>query len=430
MNYQETLDFLYNSLPTFHRIGATAFKPTLENTLALCKIAGDPHLKFPAIHIAGTNGKGSTSHMLAAILQECGYKTGLYTSPHLKNFTERFRINGSEMNPIRVMEFVDKYKTYIQTIKPSFFEMTTAMAFDHFAREKIDIGVIEVGLGGRLDSTNIITPLLSLITNISLDHQNILGETLPDIAREKAGIIKKNIPLVVSEHQEDVHAIFKNRTNELQATLTVASEKYLLKNEKTENGILTAEVFDNTGKKRFVIETDLSGIYQLRNIPGVLAAIDILRAQGWNITEEKIRSALKQVIPLTGLKGRWQVLGRSPLIICDTAHNEAGIQNIVRQINSISFNKLHFVLGTVNDKDVKNMIRMLPPNAYYYFCRPDIPRGLDAALLYSYAKEQGLEGEIASGVGEAILKAQAASNEGDLIFIGGSNFVVAEIPFL
>lgn len=429
MNYQETLDYLYNSLPTYHRIGASALKPSLDNTLALCKILGDPQHSFPSIHIAGTNGKGSTSHMLAAILQECGYKTALFTSPHLKNFTERIKVNGKEMPSEDVMRFVENNKVHFERIKPSFFEMTAAMAFDHFAKEKVDIAVIEVGLGGRLDSTNIISPLLSVITNISYDHQNILGDTLNKIAYEKAGIIKKGIPVVISEYQEEVIRVFEEKAKENSTSITIGSGQYQLKDERIENGKLSAEVICER-KKLFTIVSDLSGKYQLKNIPGVLTVVDELRKQGYTLTEEKVASALSRVVRLTGLKGRWQILSHHPLTICDTAHNEAGIQYVMEQLASMKFDRLHFVYGTVNDKDIQKILPLFSPDAHYYFCRPNIPRGLDASLLYAYAQNQGLKGEVLSSVSEAIAVAKANANPNDLIFIGGSNFVVAEIENL
>jgi dihydrofolate synthase / folylpolyglutamate synthase len=430
VNYQETLDYLYNSLPTYHRIGDSALKPTLDNTLALCKPLGDPQKKFKSIHIAGTNGKGSTSHMLAAILQQCGYKTGLFTSPHLKSFTERIRINGKEIDVQQVVDYVEGNKIYFDKIKPSFFEMTTALAFGVFAKENIDIAVVEVGLGGRFDSTNIITPLLSLITNISLDHQKILGDTLPQIAFEKAGIIKSKVPVIISEYQEEVIRVFKDKAEKESARLVVGSDKYQLVNVSSEKGRLKSDVYFGKELRLKEIETDLSGLYQLKNIPGVLAAVDELRNQGFILPDEKIKDALLQVVKLTGLKGRWQKLNDEPLIICDTAHNEAGMMNVVEQLKLLRFKQLHFVFGTVNDKDIQKVLSILPKDAFYYFCQPNIPRALDAFILFSNAQSFGLVGEVVPSVHDAIKKAKDNASSEDMIFIGGSNFVVAEIENL
>lgn len=424
--YRETLDYLYNSLPTYHRIGDIAYKPTLENTLALSNHLGNPHTKFKALHIAGTNGKGSTSHMLAAILQLCGYKTGLYTSPHLKNFTERIKVNGVEMDPQKVVDFVQNYKVHFESIKPSFFEMTTVLAFDHFAKEKVDVAVVEVGLGGRLDSTNIIHPLLSVITNISLDHQNILGDTLVKIAGEKAGIVKANVPLIVSQYQEEVYPVFDQKIKELSSKVVVASEKYHLQNVKLEYGKLSGDLYQGSELRMEDLIMDLPGMYQVHNIPGVFASIDILREQGFILPEEKIKQALSQVVALTGLKGRWQILNKNPLTICDTAHNEAGIRYVVDQLRSLTYQQLHIVFGAVNDKDVNKVLSLLPKDAYYYFCQPDIPRALDAHILFSAAQNFQLEGEVIPKVSRAIAKAKLNSTPEDVIFIGGSNFVVAE----
>lgn len=430
MNYQQILDYLYSSLPTYHLIGDSALKPTLDNTLALCKVLGDPHKKFKSIHIAGTNGKGSCSHMLAAVLQACGYKTGLFTSPHLKNFTERIKINGKELGQEYVIEFVKNNKNHLDKIKPSFFEMTTAMAFDHFAKEQVDIAVIEVGLGGRLDSTNILTPLVSLITNISYDHQSVLGNTLPQIAFEKAGIIKPGVPVVISEYQEEVFQVFANKAEHTVTEIILGSDKYCLKNEKMENGSLLADVFAGPEKIVSELSLDLSGKYQLKNIPGVLAVIEILRKRGFQISQNKIKYALSEVVKLTGLKGRWQKLCSSPLTICDTAHNEAGIRTVIEQINSIKHKQLHMVYGTVNDKDIQTVLSLLPKNALYYFCQPNIPRALDAFILHAYALNHGLTGEVVPEVPQAIARARVNASADDLIFIGGSNFVVAEIEEL
>ncbi|HNT50656.1 MAG TPA: folylpolyglutamate synthase/dihydrofolate synthase family protein [Cyclobacteriaceae bacterium] len=423
MNYPETLAYLYNNLPMFQRVGASAFKKDLTNTLALCKALGNPHQKFKSIHIAGTNGKGSTSHMLAAILQSAGYKTGLYTSPHLKEFTERIRLNGKEIGRDFVTDFVERVKPQLEFIKPSFFEITVAMAFDFFASEKVDIAVIETGLGGRLDSTNVITPVLSVITNISWDHMDMLGDSLPAIAYEKAGIIKPNIPVVISETQTEIQHVFESKALETKSKIIFADKHYqvLKQEEKFE--------INNLGHW-FILESDLKGSYQSKNIAGVLTATDELRTLGFTIPEPSVLTGLKNVTALTGLKGRWQILSNAPLTICDTGHNEAGIREILKQLNDVNFKNLHWVWGMVKDKDVSKIINLLPKAAQYYFCQATIPRAMDAATLAQYAKAAGLNGLVVADVNEAIQTARRNAAAGDLILIGGSTFVVAEIDNL
>ncbi|MFM7851401.1 MAG: bifunctional folylpolyglutamate synthase/dihydrofolate synthase, partial [Flammeovirgaceae bacterium] len=320
-NYQQTLEYLYQNLPMFQRVGVSAFKKDLTNTIALCEALGNPQHKFKAIHVAGTNGKGSTSHMLAAVLQSAGYKTGLYTSPHLKNFTERIRINGQEVPPSFVVDFVNRIHTAIESINPSFFEITVAMAFDYFAQQQVDVAVVEVGLGGRLDSTNVINPVLSVITNISWDHMDLLGDTLPQIAYEKAGVIKQNTPVIISEYQPEVMEVFKKKTSETNSPITLADEVYQVKN----NGFGKFIVNETTE-----FQLDLLGNYQQKNVAGVLAAIDVLRGAGFIISKEAISTGLSQTTSLTGLKGRWQKLGENPLVICDTGHNEPGVQQVLQ----------------------------------------------------------------------------------------------------
>jgi dihydrofolate synthase / folylpolyglutamate synthase len=405
----------------FQRVGAVAYNRDLTNTLALCDALGNPQHKFKCVHIAGTNGKGSSSHMTAAILQSAGYKTGLYTSPHLKEFTERIRINGEEVGQHFVVDFVDRIKPYIEKIKPSFFEMTVAMAFDYFASEQVDVAVIEVGLGGRLDSTNIITPLVSLITNISYDHKELLGDTLKKIAFEKAGIIKHNIPVVISEYQEEVIEVFKGKAAEEKAPLEVASNRF------SYDGV---RIFDQQSIRFPKIDSQLKGQYQTKNIPGVLLAIEKLKERGFLITDENIKKGIEEVTTLTGLKGRWQKLNERPLIIADTGHNEAGISEIVSQIKTLQFDRLHMVIGMVKDKDIAGVLRLLPTNAYYYFCQAKIPRAMDAKDLANRAKEFNLEGEVIADVSKAIDKAKERALKEDFIFIGGSTFVVSEIQDL
>ncbi len=420
-DYPATLQYLYDNLPVFHRIGAVAYKPDLGNTLALCKTLGDPQYKFKSIHIAGTNGKGSSSHMIAAILQSAGYRTGLYTSPHLKEFTERIRINGAEVEQSFVVDFVRRIQPSIEIIRPSFFEITVAMAYDYFAQQEVDIAVIEVGLGGRLDSTNIITPLVSLITNISYDHKDLLGDTLPKIAFEKAGIIKRTIPVVISEHQSEVIDVFKNKAREEHAPLQVASERF------TFDG---SDVFDNDVIRFANLNPQLKGKYQRKNIPGVILAIEKLNEQGFLITDDHIKNGIEQVTSLTGLKGRWQKLGENPLMICDTGHNEAGIKEVVEQIKSVSFKKLYMVIGMVKDKDISGVLSLLPKEAYYLFCQAKLPRAMDANELFGKAKSVGLTGSVEPDVNRALHIAMEMAGRDDMIFIGGSTFVVAEIDGL
>ncbi len=408
----------------FQRVGSIAYKPNLTNTLRLCELLGNPHHKFKSIHVAGTNGKGSVSHMLAAILQTAGYKTGLYTSPHLKEFTERIRIDGREIDKNFVIDFVERVKPEIEKIKPSFFEITVAMAFDYFAHQKVDIAIIETGMGGRLDSTNVITPLLSLITNISWDHKDLLGDTLQKIASEKAGIIKTSVPVIVSERQEEVQAVFESKAIECKSELVFASDRY--KARCIKRGVFEIK----SDKKQFSIELDLLGIYQSKNIKGVLTTVDELAKLGVNISSHQIKEGLKNVTTLTGLKGRWQQIGDNPLTICDTGHNEAGITEIVNQLTEIKFNKLHWVLGVVKDKDVSTILSLLPKDAYYYFCQASIPRALPAIELQEKAAAVRLNGIIIEDVNQAISEARNNSRSDDLIFVGGSTFVVAEIENL
>jgi dihydrofolate synthase / folylpolyglutamate synthase len=424
LSYQEVLDYLYKNLPMYQRIGVVAYKADLDNTIALCDTLGNPQNKFRSIHVAGTNGKGSSSHMLAAILQSAGYKTGLYTSPHLKEFTERIKIDGQEIDQKFVVDFVNTIKPAIEKIKPSFFEITVAMAFEYFAQRKVDVAVIEVGLGGRLDSTNVITPLVSLITNISWDHKEILGDTLPKIAYEKAGIIKKNIPVVVSERQDEVDFVFQKKAKETNSPLIFASDE--LKIADYGNGELIAHSsgIDST------YHLDLKGSYQRKNLAGVLTTVNVLKDRGLSIPDNAISSGLESTVSLTGLKGRWQKLNDKPFIVCDTGHNEAGVQEVLSQIGKQKFDKLHIVWGMVNDKDITAILKMLPRHTAYYFCQAKIPRAMPAQELMTKASEFGLQGLVVGDVNEAIMKAKRSCTENDMIFIGGSTFVVAEIDNL
>jgi dihydrofolate synthase/folylpolyglutamate synthase len=431
MTYQQTIDYLYAQLPLFTRVGVSAFKADLNNTIELCSRLNNPQHKFRTIHIAGTNGKGSTSHMLAAVLQTAGYKTGLYTSPHLKDFRERIRINGEMISERSVIDFVADHKQDFEDIQPSFFEMTVGLAFDIFAKEKVDIAVIETGLGGRLDSTNIITPLLSVITNIGWDHMNILGDTLPLIAAEKAGIIKPNIPVIIGERQEEVAEVFIRKAEKENAPISFASDlfdsKVKIQNPKGYDDLLEVEVTQNSQPITHNLQLDLTGSYQLKNVKTVLAVINELRQQGFTITDEHIKTALSQVKTLTGLHGRWETLSTNPLTICDTGHNPDGIQEVLKNIAAVKHDQLHFVMGIVNDKDSSKVLAMLPKDAIYYFCKPDIPRGLDAEILKEKAAEFDLNGETYPSVKAALAAAQKAAGTGDLVFVGGSTFVVAEV---
>ena len=413
----------------FHRIGTAAYKKDLYNTIRLCEYIGNPQDKFKSIHVAGTNGKGSTSHMLASILQKAGYKIGLYTSPHLKNFTERIKINGEPIPRESVVEYIQQNRAHLDEIQPSFFEMTVAMAFDYFAKEAIDIAVVEVGLGGRLDSTNIITPILSVITNISYDHQSILGNTLKEIASEKAGIIKPGVPAVVSERQEEVAEVFISKADEVNASLYFASDNYIIKEYSLQEGRLKACYINQATGDELMLYSELTGLYQLQNIRGALQATAILQSL-LSISDHDIKEGIADAVTSTGLKGRWQQLQTNPLVICDTGHNEEGIKQAVAQLQSIPHRKLHVVIGVVNDKDITKILKLLPRGARYYFTQAHIPRALDAYSLQEKAKEFSLNGEVAENVNLALELARKNASADDLIFVGGSTFVVAELDEL
>ncbi len=427
MNYKETLDFLFSSLPMFQRIGAAAYKANLDNTLALDEYLDHPHTSFKSIHVAGTNGKGSVCHMLAAILQKAGYKTGLYTSPHLKDFRERIRINGQCIPETEVTGFVEVHKPFIEKIKPSFFEMTVALAFDFFRRKKVDIAVIETGLGGRLDSTNIVSPVVSVITNIGLDHTNLLGDTLKKIAGEKAGIIKHRTPVVIGETQE-VFPVFMKKSNEMNAPLFIADQKYRV--EECESGSINKQAFRvyvMDGLRFDPIITDLLGDYQRKNIATVLRTADVLVDEGFKVTDTSILSGCSNVIKLTGLRGRWEILDTNPLVICDTGHNREGLIEVIRQLRRTAHKQLHFIFGTVSDKDPSHVLKVLPREAIYYFTQAPIPRAMPGKELAGMALKMGLQGEIYQTPLEALEAARAAAGEEDLIFVGGSTFIVAEV---
>ena len=403
MNYQETLSWMFNRLPMFQTQGKNALNNKLDNILTFTSALGNPQTKFKSLHIAGTNGKGSSSSMLASILQEAGYKVGLYTSPHLKDFRERIKIDGKEIPEDYVVNFISENKSFLEKHSLSFFEMTVGMAFSYFAEEKVDIAVIEVGLGGRFDSTNIITPEVSLITNISKDHTDILGDTLPKIAFEKAGIIKRNVPVVISEYQEETAPVFTAKAKEMNAPIIFA------------NHIETS------------LTTDLQGTYQEKNIKGVIAVTELLIHQGWDITPENIAQGLLHVVHNTNLKGRWQTLGSCPTIVCDTGHNVGGLTYVMEQLKKQTYTHLHIVVGFVKEKDVNSVLELFPKEATYYFCSPAIARGLNVDTLKEIATTKGLQGERYSSVAEALNAAKAQALPTDFIFVGGSTFVVAEV---
>ncbi|WP_113635500.1 bifunctional folylpolyglutamate synthase/dihydrofolate synthase [Nubsella zeaxanthinifaciens] len=427
MTYPQTVDYLYSRLPMFTRIGASAFKKDLTNTIALCDALNNPQNKYKTIHVGGTNGKGSTSHMLAAIFQKAGYKTGLYTSPHLKDFRERIRVNGKMVSKSFVTKFVKEHQTLISAIEPSFFEVTVAMAFSYFEQQQVDIAIIEVGLGGRLDSTNIIQPELAVITNISLDHTNMLGNTFAEIAFEKAGIIKKNTPVIIGEHHPETDPVFIKKATEQNANLIFAQDDLIVTNIAKNVDTLKVDVIqkDQTLFKNLAL--DLTGGYQLKNILTVIEASLQLKKLGYNLTDKAILDALKSVKKLTGLQGRWQTLHKKPLTICDTGHNKAGIAEVVENIKQTPYENLHMVIGMVKDKDINAVLALLPSQARYYFCQPQLERALPAAELKEQALQYQLRGEAFTSVADALQTAQNAANEKDLIFIGGSTFVVAEI---
>src|SRR5690554_5092550 len=388
----------------YQRVGQTAYKADLEATLKLVAHLENPETGFKSIHVAGTNGKGSSSHILASVFQEAGYKTGLYTSPHLKDFRERIKINGKMIPKKHVSEFVEKYQAYFETNQLSFFEMTVGLAFDYFRNEKVDIAIVEVGMGGRLDSTNIVIPEVSIITNIGLDHTQFLGTTLTAIAAEKAGIIKEGIPVVIGESQSDTKSVFNRIATEKNAAISFA------------------DTFDSVE-----FTSDLKGIYQKKNIKTVLATLRIMQKSGWKISEENIQKGLLKTIENTGLMGRWQTLRENPKVICDTGHNKEGLLLVMEQLKSENFKNLHIVFGVVSDKALDSVLPLMPPTASYYFCKPDIPRGMDAGILASEAMRFGLKGDVFSSVQAAYNAALKTALKEDLIFVGGSTFVVAEV---
>jgi dihydrofolate synthase/folylpolyglutamate synthase len=428
VTYQETLGFLFSQLPAYHRIGKAAYKNNLDNTVALDNYSANPHRRYYTIHVGGTNGKGSVSHMIASVLQEAGYRTGLYTSPHLMDFRERIRVNGGMIPEEKVIAFVNDHKNIIESLKPSFFEMTVAMAFSYFAECNVDVAVIEVGLGGRLDSTNIIKPVLSLITNIGHDHMNLLGDTLEKIALEKAGIIKENVPVLISESQQNIKEIFISKAAETVSDIFFADERYTCKLEESDNlnGSRRYKITDLITFQTIEGESALGGDCQSKNLAAVYSAFKIL-SDIFKISDNYISDGIKKVVTNTGLKGRWQILDQKPLTICDTGHNKEGLKYVTDQLNRIPKTRLHVILGFVNDKDLKSVLPLFPPEATYYFTRASIPRALNENVLKSQAGEFGLTGQSYPDVRTALIRARENSTEADLIFIGGSTFIVAEI---
>ena len=428
MNYSETIQFLYAKLPAFQKLGKKALKPKLTNIISLCEALGNPQNNFKSIHVAGTNGKGSSSHFLASILMESGLKVGLYTSPHLKDYKERFKINGIDADEAYIIQFVENCTEIIEKINPSFFELSVALAFKYFSDEKVDIAVIEVGLGGRYDSTNIISnKILSLITNIGFDHMDILGDTLPEIAYEKAGIIKENIPTIVSEYLPETIEIFKKEASRNHSKLYFASDLYNIRVIQSELDSLKLEVKKNINGENLLIESGLLGEYQKTNIIGILASCEVLNQNGLAISEKDIVLGIKNVVDNTKLKGRWQILHRKPLIICDTGHNEHALAITLKKISAYNKGIIHFILGFVKDKDLKKVFPLLPKDAKYYFCTFDSFRALKPLELSEKALEFGINSSNFLNVNQALDFVKKEAKENDLVFIGGSTYLVAEI---
>ena len=427
MNYEQTINYLFSRLPMYSRVGAAAYKPNLDNTIELCAILDNPQNKFKTVHVAGTNGKGSVSHMLAAVMQTAGYRTGLYTSPHLKDFRERIKVNGKMIDKKFVINFTEEIQSMISKLEPSFFELTVAMAFDFFAHEKVDIAIIETGLGGRLDSTNIIIPELSIITNIGWDHMNILGDSLDKIAREKAGIIKAGVPVVVGEELPETKPIFVSIANEKKSPLVFANDTRTVLNWSWEDHNLVLEVAEphHTDHKKYTL--DLGGIYQAKNLVTVLAASSTLQSLDWKISEQHIKTGLKQVKKLTGLHGRWEIIHSQPLVVLDVAHNPEGIRQLLQQIEITEHHDLHIIMGMVNDKDITTVLAEMPQQATYYFTKAQIPRALDEQELAKKGNATGLSGAHYPDINTALKTALVKAGKQDMIVVCGSVFLVGEV---
>jgi dihydrofolate synthase/folylpolyglutamate synthase len=429
MDYQQTLQWLFSQLPMYQRIGKAAYKADLEITIRLLEKLGNPQEKFKALHIAGTNGKGSVSHILACVLQEAGYKTGLYTSPHLKDFRERIKINGQMIPEDQVVSFTDQHKKLFEELQPSFFEMTVAMAFDHFANEKVDFAVLETGMGGRLDSTNVSKAVVSVVTNIGHDHMQFLGDDVEKIAAEKAGIFKKGVPVVIGEKQSWVSEVFEKTAKEKNTTVVYADEHIELKPiQRRDKAKLYYDVWYNNELYLENLASPLLATYQIKNLKTAIQVLELLNKNNTiGINRQTIAEGIENTLENTNLMGRWQILSTNPLTICDTGHNPEGLQAVLDQINQTQFNHLHFVFGMVNDKNPESMLYLLPNDATYYFCKPDIPRGMDEEVLQQHGFKAGLRGKAYSSVREALNSAVNNAGAEDLVFIGGSTFVVAEV---
>ena len=429
MNYKETVNWLFDKLPMFQRMGKAAYKSDMGNTIQLLNLLGNPQDKFRTIHVAGTNGKGSVSHIIASVLQEAGFKTGLYTSPHIKDFRERIKINGELIPEEDVIQFVQSNINEFEKIKPSFFEMTVAMAFDHFAKNSVDIAVVEVGLGGRLDSTNVVNPLISVITNITLDHTRFLGNSIEKIAGEKAGIIKDNIPVVIGRKQYNTKEVFEKIASEKRAEIFYAEDHYdikMLQSLKPDEQFI--DIWKNNELFLEGVNSPLLGSYQQENIVTALMVLELLVSKyEFPIEPENIQEGIEYIIKNTGLLGRWYIINTNPLTVCDTGHNEDGIRAVVQQIMEQTFDHLHFVFGMVNDKNTHTILSLLPRNATYYFCKPDIPRGMNEEELQKKAEEAGLTGLSYNSVESAFSSAFNNARPRDMVFVGGSTFVVAEV---
>lgn len=427
MNYESTIEFLYQKLPMFTRVGSAAYKADLSNTLALCELLDHPEKKFKSIHIAGTNGKGSCSHMLASIMQSAGYKTGLYTSPHVSDFKERIKINGIEIDENWLIGFVEKMIPAMEKINPSFFEVSVAMAFDYFAQQNVDIAIIETGLGGLLDSTNVILPEVSVITNISFDHTNLLGNTLAEIAIQKAGIIKPHVPVVIGETDKTLTKLFNDVATSNESTIAYAEKEYRLLEYSLKFPELSINYLKTNNSRRLEVNTDLSGLYQLKNVRTVLTAVDILCEKGWQISDHQILNGLKFAKRNTGLIGRFDLIHQEPMIITDVAHNEAGLQEVFNQLSQLSFNQLHIITGFVKDKDLEKALAVFPANARYYFTQANIPRALPFHDLYLLAHQFGLKGNEFANVHEALNESLRQAAKDDLILVTGSFFILGDV---
>ena len=427
MNYKETLEFLYSQLPAYHRIGKAAYKDDLSNSIAFDDYLRHPHRRYRTIHITGTNGKGSVSHMIASVLMKAGYKTGLFTSPHISDFRERIRVNGRMIPKQAVTGFVSRHSEFIKALKPSFFEMTAAMGFEYFAEAGVDVAVIEVGLGGRLDSTNIIDPVLSVITNIGHDHMDLLGDSLEKVATEKAGIIKFKVPVVISETQTETEHVFLSKAAETDSEIYFADRNYLctLDDLDYETGRRIYRIYDKLSDQRFTGETYLGGDYQAKNLLAVFQAFRVLK-EIFSFSDNDIIYGIRDVVASTHFAGRWQIAGRKPLIILDTGHNKEGIEYVIAQIKKMPSTKLHFVLGFLSDKDISSIMPLFPSDANYYFTKASVPRALDEKILMEKAAGYGLQGKCFPDVKSAIMAARSNVSGTDVIFIGGSTFIVAD----